>query len=99
MRVPGLTGKSRTKTRSTPESRMKYEPFFRMVQQDSQYSKGVSMTQHPNPMTGIADLVTVTFDLRALQMEQMGQMAQMGIAQQQMQQQQQIDPNMVAQQQ
>ena len=57
------------------------------------------MTQHPNPMTCIADLVTVTFDLRSLQMEQMGQMAQMGIAQQQMQQQQQIDPNMVAQQQ
>ena len=99
LRVPGITGKSSTKNRSTPESLMKYEPFFRMVQQDSQYSKGVSMTQHPNPMTGIADLVTVTFDLRALQMEQMGQMAQMGIAQQQMQQQQQIDPNMVAQQQ
>ena len=94
LRVPGMSSKG-AKNRSTPESLMKYEPFFRMVQQDAQYSKGVSMTQHPNPMTGIADLVTVTFDLRALQMEQMGQMAQMGIAQQQMQQQ--IDPAMVAQ--
>ena len=37
------------------------------------------MTQHPNPMTGIADLVSITFDLRALQMEQLTQQAQMGI--------------------
>ncbi len=58
---------------------MKYEPFFRMVQQDAQYSKGVTMTQHPNPMTGIADLVTVTFDLRAMQMELLSQQSQMGI--------------------
>ena len=58
---------------------MKYEPFFRMVQQDAQYSKGVVMTQHPNPMTGIADLVSITFDLGALQMEQLTQQAQMGI--------------------
>ncbi len=95
LKVPGFSGKTK-KNRSTPESLMKYEPFFRMVQQDTQYSKGVTMTQHPNPLTGVADLVTVTFDLRALQMEQMGQMAQMGIAQQQMQN---VDPAIVAQQQ
>ncbi len=79
LRVPGLTGKNTAKNRSTPESLMKYEPFFRMVQQDAQYSKGVTMTQHPNPMTGIADLVTVTFDLRAMQMELLSQQSQMGI--------------------
>ena len=76
LRVPGM-GKSAGKNRSTPESLLKYEPFFNMVQQDSQYSKGVTMTQFPNPITGIADLVTVTFDLRAIQMEQLAQQQQM----------------------
>ncbi len=89
LRVPGLGG-GKAKNRSTPESLMKYEPFFRMVQQDAQYSKGVTMTQHPNPMTGIADLVTITFDMRAMQMEQLSQQSQMGVnMQQQMQQQMQ----------
>ena len=90
LRVPGLGGGSKAKNRSSPESLMKYEPFFRMVQQDAQYSKGVTMTQHPNPMTGISDLVTVTFDMRAMQMEQLSQQSAMGInpqMQQQMQQQ------------
>ena len=86
LRVPGLTGKS-ARNRSTPESLMKYEPFFDMVQKDAQYSKGVTMTQHPNPLTGVADLVTVTFDLRAMQMELMTQQSQMGITPQQLQQQ------------
>lgn len=90
LRVPGLTGKAQ-KNRSTPESLMKYEPFFRMVQQDAQYSKGVVMTQHPNPMTGIADLVSITFDLRALQMEQLTQQAQMGINPQMQQMNQQME--------
>ena len=27
------------------------------------------MVQHPNPISGVADLVTVTFDLRALQIQ------------------------------
>ena len=45
------------------------------------------MTQHPNPLTGVADLVTVTFDLRAMQMELMTQQSQMGITPQQLQQQ------------
>jgi hypothetical protein len=89
LRVPGLTGKRIAKNRSSPESLMKYEPFFVMVQQDAQYSKGVTMTQHPNPLTGVADLVTVTFDLRAMQMELITQQAQMGIGPQQMQQQMQ----------
>jgi len=79
LRVPGLSSSTK-QNRSTPESLRKYEQFFRMVQQDAQHSKGVVMTQHPNPMTGIADLVTITFDLRALQMEQMSQQAAVGLA-------------------
>jgi len=68
LRVPGLSmGKARN--RSTTESLIKYEPFFRMVQQDVQHQKGISMTQHPNPISGVADLVTITFDLRALQIQ------------------------------
>ena len=27
------------------------------------------MTQHRNPISGVADLVTITFDLRALQIQ------------------------------
>jgi len=70
LKVP-LLGSSRAKNRSTPESLAKYGPFFQMIQKDAQYSKGVTLTQHPNPVTGVADLVTVTFDMRALQLEQM----------------------------
>ena len=44
-----------------------------MVQQDAAHSKGVVLTQHANPLTGVADLVTITFDLRALQLEQVAQ--------------------------
>ena len=40
-----------------------------MIQQDVQHQKGITMTQHPNPISGVADLVTVTFDLRALQIQ------------------------------
>ena len=48
-----------------------------MVQQDVKYKKGVTLTQHPNPITGVADIVTVTFDLRALQIQD--SMQQQGI--------------------
>lgn len=83
MRVPGLSG-SKPQNRSTPESLLKYSEFFNMIQQDSQHSKGVTLTQHPNPVSGVADLVTVTFDLRALQMEQMAMQQQtIGITPQQ----------------
>jgi len=93
LRVPGFSGKQ-GKNRSTPESLLKYEPFFVMVQKDAQYSKGVTMTQHPNPITGIADLVTITFDLRAIQMEQLSQQQQMtGVMPQA-----QIDPSILTQQ-
>ena len=73
MKVPGLRWQSSAKNRSTPESLAKYAPFFQMIQQDAQYSKGVVLNQHVNPVTGVADLVTVTFDMRALQLEQMNQ--------------------------
>jgi len=78
LRVPGMSGSTK-QNRSTPESLMKYEQFFRMVQMDAQHSKGVVINQHPNPMTGVADLVTITFDLRALQMEQMSQQVAVGL--------------------
>ena len=42
-------------------------------------------------MTGIADLVSITFDLRALQMEQLTQQAQMGINPQMQQMNQQME--------
>lgn len=70
LRVPGFSP-SKAKNRATPESLAKYAPFFQMIQKDAQYSKGVTLTQHPNPVTGVADLVTVTFDMRAMQLEQM----------------------------
>tara|TARA_R100001079_G_scaffold57617_1_gene29464 strand:+ start:95 stop:460 length:366 start_codon:yes stop_codon:yes gene_type:complete len=90
LKVPGLSGKSSAKNRSTPESLAKYAPFFQMIQQDAQYSKGVVLNQHVNPVTGVADLVTVTFDMRALQLEQMNQGSMVNIAPQT--QQQQITP-------
>jgi len=68
LRVPGLSP-SKTRNRSTTESLIKYEPFFRMIQQDTQHQKGITMTQHPNPISGVSDLVTITFDLRALQIQ------------------------------
>jgi len=81
LRVPGFRGSKTPRNRSTPESLAKYAQFFQMIQQDSQYSKGVTLTQHPNPVTGIADLVTVTFDIRALQLEHLSQQQQViGVA-------------------
>ena len=68
LRVPGFSA-PKMKNRSTTESLIKYEPFFRMIQQDVQHHKGISMTQHSNPISGVADLVTITFDLRALQIQ------------------------------
>jgi len=68
LRVPGLSA-PKNRNRSTTDSLIKYEPFFRMIQQDTQHQKGITMTQHPNPISGVADLVTITFDLRALQIQ------------------------------
>lgn len=71
-KIPGmgvLMGGSMAKNRSTPESLLKYEQFFAMVHKDAQHSKGVQLTQLPNPTTGIVDIVQITFDLRALQSE------------------------------
>ena len=83
LRVPGLSS-SKSKNRSTNESLIKYEPFFRMIQQDVQHQKGITLHQHPNPITGVADLVTITFDLRALQIqESLKQKATIGIPAQQ----------------
>ena len=83
LRVAGLSS-AKVQNRSTNESLLKYEPFFRMVQQDVQHQKGISMNQHPNPITGVADLVTITFDLRALQIqESMKQNGMIGITPQQ----------------
>tara|TARA_R110000787_G_scaffold37741_4_gene95679 strand:+ start:9314 stop:10297 length:984 start_codon:yes stop_codon:yes gene_type:complete len=72
-RIPGMSTLmgSAPKNRSTAESLMKYEPFFDMVHKDSQHSKGVSLQQLPNPVTGVVDIVTITFDLRAIQSETM----------------------------
>jgi len=69
LRVPGLSSSTKTRNRSTTESLLKYEPFFKMIQQDMKYQKGITMTQHPNPISGVADLVSITFDLRALQLQ------------------------------
>jgi len=72
-KVPGMAMilgvANRGQNRSTLESMAKYEPFFEMIHQDAAHSKGITLTQHPNPLSGVADLVTVTFDLRALQLE------------------------------
>lgn len=79
LRVPGLSS-SKARNRSTTESLLKYEPFFKMIQQDMKYQKGITMTQHPNPISGVADLVSITFDLRALQIQDtMKQSGMMGI--------------------
>lgn len=75
-KIPGMStlmggSSTQTKNRSTPESLLKYEQFFTMIHKDAQYSKGVQLTQLPNPTTGIVDIVQVTFDLRAIQAESM----------------------------
>ena len=70
LRVPSMFGGG-TKSpmnRSSVESLTKYEPFFKMVYQDSKHKKGITINQHANPITGVADIVTMTFDLRALQL-------------------------------
>tara|TARA_R110002096_G_scaffold73787_4_gene174928 strand:- start:3154 stop:4107 length:954 start_codon:yes stop_codon:yes gene_type:complete len=93
LKVPGLSTLTagmvgNNNNRSTTESLKKYEPFFSLIQQDAKHKKGITLTQYPNPITGISDLVTVTFDLRALQIEDaMAQRNMIGLAGQQMQQQ------------
>ena len=73
MRVPGMgaltSGMTAQKNRSTPDSILKYEPFFKQVHIDAEHSKGVQINQYENPVTGLVDLVQVTFDLRILQTE------------------------------
>ena len=72
LKVPGmatLMGGGQAQNRSTTQSLVKYEPFFKMLRQDAEHKKGIVLQQYPNPITGVADLVTVTFDLRALQIE------------------------------
>ncbi len=71
-KIPGvssLMGSGSAKNRSTPESLLKYEQFFAMIHKDAQHSKGVTLTTLPNPTSGVVDIVQVTFDLRALQAE------------------------------
>ncbi len=72
-KVPGaallMKGMQKKQNRSTLQSLQKYEPFFEMIQKDAAHSKGITMVQHPNPISGVADIVMVTFDLRALQLE------------------------------
>ena len=54
-----------------------------MIRQDAEHRKGIVLQQYPNPITGVADLVTVPFDLRALQIEDaMLQRQTMGMGQQ-----------------
>lgn len=90
LRVPGLSA-PKSKNRSTTQSLLKYEPFFKMIQQDVQHQKGITMVQHPNPISGVADLVTVTFDLRALQIQDtMKQNGMIGVPSMQPQQPQSI---------
>ena len=73
LKVPGVSslmgGMSSSNNRATTESLVKYQPFFKMIRQDAEHKKGISLQQYPNPITGVADLVTVVFDLRALQIE------------------------------
>ena len=70
LRVPSMFGggSKSPMNRSSVESLTKYEPFFKMVYQDSKHKKGITINQHANPITGVADIVTMTFDLRALQL-------------------------------
>jgi hypothetical protein len=42
-----------------------------MIHKDIQHSKGVQLNQLPNPTTGVVDIITITFDLRAIQSETM----------------------------
>jgi len=73
LKVPGMStlmgSSGNSQNRSTTESLVKYQPFFKMIRQDAEHRKGIVLQQYPNPITGVADLVTVTFDLRALQIE------------------------------
>ena len=47
----------------------KYEPFFEMLTLDAKKSSGIHIAHYLNPVTGINDLTTVTFDLRVFQRE------------------------------
>ena len=52
-----------------PEMLAKYEPFFELLERDSRVTKGININHYTNPMTGLNDITTVTFDLRIFQDE------------------------------
>ena len=52
-----------------PEMLAKYEPFFELLERDSRMTKGININHYTNPMTGLNDITTVTFDLRIFQDE------------------------------
>ena len=52
-----------------PEMLAKYEPFFELLERDSRLTKGININHYTNPMTGLNDITTVTFDLRIFQDE------------------------------
>tara|TARA_R110001592_G_scaffold112334_6_gene310530 strand:+ start:5253 stop:6206 length:954 start_codon:yes stop_codon:yes gene_type:complete len=74
MKVTGMgaltKGFKSAENRSTPESILKYESFFKMIHADAEHGKGIKIMQYENPISGIVDFVTVSFDLRILQTEQ-----------------------------
>ena len=41
-----------------------------MIHADAEHGKGIKIMQYENPISGIVDFVTVSFDLRILQTEQ-----------------------------
>ena len=52
-----------------PEMLAKYEPFFELLERDSRVTNGININHYTNPMTGLNDITTVTFDLRIFQDE------------------------------
>ena len=59
----------RKKDSSTPEMLQKYEPFLDELNKDSRRTKGISIHHYQNPLTGLNDITTITFDLRMFQHE------------------------------
>ena len=98
LRVPFTSNK--TQNRSSTESLIKYEPFFKMIHEDVRHEKGITVTQHTNPISGVADLVPVTFYLRGLQLQDaLKQNGLMGIPNQPQQQQTNVpSPNPITEQ-
>ena len=53
----------------SPEMLEKYEPFLDELNKDSRKTKGISIHHYQNPLTGLNDITTITFDLRMFQHE------------------------------